>query len=394
MIRIKMGHLRRFLLGILMAPAAVFAADPQIAEFTDTPDPVVAGGIYTYSIRVDNNAADVATNTVLTVTVPSGAAFVSAAPLSQNCAPVSATQVQCNLGAVGANGLDARTITMNWRATVAGPSTITATATLTADNDINGGNNTDTEITTVQQGANLSLVMTDAPDPAAPGSNVTYVLTAANPGPNDAGDLVVSNNLPPSSSFVSASGSGWSCAHAAGVVSCSRSGPHTVGAAIPPITMVATANAASGTITNSATVSTSVGGIPDPDTANNTATANTLIFSGADLQLTSKTVASATPIAAGSPVSFLLTPRNAGPDAGVIAFRQLQDQLVQFGRDHRVEAGGRLVLRPSEMVEEGDPGFDGVGHRIAILPVQQHRQHRGRRHRRECRSCPGPYRPR
>jgi large repetitive protein len=316
MIRIQMGPLRHFLIGILMAPAAVFAADPQIAEFTDTPDPVVAGGVYTYSIRVDNNAADAATNTRLTLTVPSGAAFISAAPASQNCAPVSATEVQCNLGSVGASGLDPRVITMNWRATVAGPSTITATATLTADNDINAGNNTDTEVTTVQQGANLSLVMTDSPDPAAPGGNVTYLLTAANPGPNAVGDLLVTNNLPPSSVFVSAVGAGWSCSHASGVVTCNRAGPHLVGASVPPITIVATATASSGTITNSATVSTGVGGIPDPDTADNTATANTLIFSGADLQLTSKSVTSATPIAAGSAVTFLLTPRNAGPDAG------------------------------------------------------------------------------
>ncbi|MBL8327816.1 MAG: DUF11 domain-containing protein, partial [Rubrivivax sp.] len=314
MIRIHLGQVRRFLLGLLVAPGLAFAADPQIAAFTDTPDPAVAGAVYAYEIRVDNNAVDAAVNTRLTVTVPSGAAFVSASPSSQNCAAVSPTQVQCVLGNLAGNGLDTRTITMNWRATVAGPATINANATVTADNDINPANNAQDQVTTVLQGANLSLAMTDAPDPVAPGANVTYVLTAANPGPNTVGDLLITNNLPPSSSFVSATGSGWSCGHAAGVVTCTRAGPHAAGVAVPPVTIVTTANAASGTITNSATVSSGVGGIPDPDTADNTATANTTILSGADVLILSKNIVSATPITAGTNVTFVLTPRNAGPD--------------------------------------------------------------------------------
>ncbi len=314
MIRITKSNLRRFLVGVLALPSLALAADPQIAAFNDSPDPAIAGQVYSYEIRVDNNASDAATNTRLTVTVPSGAVFVSASPLSQNCAAVSATQVECNLGTLGANGLDVRVITMNWRATVAGLTTINATATVTADNDVNGANNTQLANTTVNAGANLALSMTDSPDPVAPGANVTYVLTASNAGPNSVADLTVTNNLPPSSTFVSATGSGWSCAHSAGTVTCSRSGPHAVGAAIPAITIVATATASSGIITNSASVTTGLGGVPDPDTADNTATAATTILGGADLQVTSKAVVSATPLVAGGNVTFRLTPRNAGPD--------------------------------------------------------------------------------
>ena len=108
----------------LALPVAALAADPQIASVVDNPDPVPAGGQVTYTVTVDNNAADAALNTRLQFSMPSGAAFVSAGPLSQNCAPQSATLVECNLGSVAGSGADTRTLTFVWRATVAGPATL------------------------------------------------------------------------------------------------------------------------------------------------------------------------------------------------------------------------------------------------------------------------------
>ena len=49
------------------------------------------GGTYTYTVRVDNNAVDAASNTRLTLSVPAGATFLSASPAGANCAPTSAT---------------------------------------------------------------------------------------------------------------------------------------------------------------------------------------------------------------------------------------------------------------------------------------------------------------
>jgi len=312
--RIDHSRLRRWLTALLCLPSVALAADPQVAAFTDSPDPVIAGGLYTYTVRVDNNAVDASTNTRLRVTVPSGAAFVSASPSSQNCVATSATQIDCNLGSVAGNGADARLVTMTWRAVVAGLATINAEAVVTADNDVNGANNTLNNETTVVSGANLALTVTGWPASVAPGGSVTYTLTASNSGPNASGDLRVVNTLPPSSVFVSATGSGWSCSHASGTVTCERAGAHAAGAAIPSIAIVATATAGSGTITNTATVNTGTGGISDPDTSDNTGTVNTTILAGADLQIVSKTVVSATPIVAGSNVTFRLTPRNLGPD--------------------------------------------------------------------------------
>ncbi len=304
---------RAFLL-VLIAPALAWASDPQIASFTDTPDPVAAGGVYEYGVRVDNNAALAAQNTRLTLTVPDGATFVSASPAGANCAPTSATTVVCNLGVLGGSGTDVRDITVRWRATGPGPTTVTATAVLSADNDINLGNNTQTQTTTVISGANLGLTKTGSPNPVIGGAPITYTLTASNSGPNASDNIVITDTLPPSVSFVSGAGAGWTCGHAGGVVTCSRPGPHPVNAPIPPVTVVGTVTASGGIVTNSATVSPAVvGGTADPDSSNNTRTVNTTVLPGADVRIAQKSVTSALPAIAGSTVTFLIQPRNGGP---------------------------------------------------------------------------------
>ena len=305
----------------MLLPLAAWASDPQIASLVDNPDPVAAGGLYTYTLGIDNNAVDAATNTRISFNVPSGAVFVSATPASQNCALVSgsSTTVQCNLGSLGPSGADVRSIVLTWRATVAGPAVINATATLTSDNDANPANNSQTATTTVVQGANLALSKAGTPDPVTGGGNITYTLTASNAGPNAGGAMVITDNLPPSVSFVSAAGAGWVCSHAAGVVTCNRSGVHPVGAAIPPVTLVGTVNAAGGTVTNSATVAPAAGGIADPVSADNTATVNTNVVPGADVRIAQKTVTSAQPATAGQSVSFQIQPRNGGPATAVNA---------------------------------------------------------------------------
>ena len=303
---------RRRLAGALFAllPLGAWAADPQITSMTDTPDPATAGGLYTYAVGIDNTDAGDATNTVLTLNVPSGATFVSASPANANCVATSATLVTCSVGTLAGNGTGARTVNFTWRATAAG--TINATATITATNDTNLANNTQNATTTALAGADLRLTKTDSPDPVIGGANVTYTLTATNDGPNASGNLVLTDNLPGSSTFVSASGTGWSCSHAAGVVTCTRNGPLAVGASAPPVTIVARIIASTGFVTNSATISPAVGAVADPDSNNNTATATTQVLPGADVRIDSKSV-SPNPVIAGENATFTITPRNGGP---------------------------------------------------------------------------------
>ena len=307
--------LRRTVAAVLLAPLTVLAADPQITSFIDSPDPVPAGGLYDYSLRVDNNQADAALNTRLTVTVPSGATFVSATPAGANCTATNATTVVCNLGTVAGGGTDPRDVTLRWRALGPGPTTIAASSSLTADNDVNTGNNGQTALTTVISGGNLAIALTGSPSPVVGGARITYTLTASNSGPNASGDIVITNNLPPSVTFVSASGTGWACSHSAGVVTCSRPGPLASGASAPAITLIGQVTASGGTVTNSASIAPAAGGagVADPDSSNNSATVDTPVQPGADVRIAAKSVTSTTPAGAGSNVTFRIQPRNAGP---------------------------------------------------------------------------------
>ncbi|OYV00599.1 MAG: hypothetical protein CFE45_08455, partial [Burkholderiales bacterium PBB5] len=174
----------------------------------------------------------------------------------------------------------------------------------------------------VQRGvnhANLALAKIGTPDPVVGGATVTYTLTTSNAGPNVGGAMVLTDTLPPSVTFSAASGTGWTCSHAAGVVTCNRSGSHPVGVAIPPVTITGVVNATGGTITNSATVTPATGGVAEPDSSDNTATASVTVVPGADVRIAQKTVTSAVPATAGSAVTFQIQPRNNGPVAATNA---------------------------------------------------------------------------
>jgi uncharacterized protein (TIGR03437 family) len=121
--------------------------------------------------------------------------------------------------------------------------------------------------------ADLSITDADSPDPVTVGSNLTYTLTLTNNGAADAQNVTVSDNLPSAVTFVS-------CGSTAGM--CGGSGndrvvmvPSLATGSSATVTLVVTANGpAATTITNTATVSSA---IPDPNNANNAATATTLV---------------------------------------------------------------------------------------------------------------------
>ncbi len=88
------------------------------------------------------------------------------------------------------------------------------------------GQNVTCTIVNEQQLADLSVTKVDDPDPVAlteddPIAEVTYTITVTNLGPSTAEDAVVTDTLPETMTFVSASPAVGTCSHAAGVVTCS-----------------------------------------------------------------------------------------------------------------------------------------------------------------------------
>ncbi len=101
--------------------------------------------------------------------------------------------------------------------------------------------------------ADLSIVKT-GPAQMQAGTNVVYNLAVTNNGPDAATNAVVTDVLPAGTTFVSASGTGWTCNHVAGTVTCTAANL-AVGPANPITLTVAVAGGTETlTLTNTASV--------------------------------------------------------------------------------------------------------------------------------------------
>ncbi len=122
----------------------------------------------------------------------------------------------------------------------------------------------------LRNGADLSLIKTDSPDPVTVGSNLTYTITVTNNGPSAANGVTVTDTLPANVTFVSVTPTQGSCSGTS-TVTCNL-GPLANGANAT-VTIVVTPTIAGG-LSNTAAVTAIE---TDPNTANNTATAVTTV---------------------------------------------------------------------------------------------------------------------
>jgi uncharacterized repeat protein (TIGR01451 family) len=120
----------------------------------------------------------------------------------------------------------------------------------------------------LQGEADLAITKSDAPDPVALGSDLTYTVTVTNNGPDASTGSTVTDTLPAGVTFVSATPSQGSCS---GTVTCDL-GLLASGASATVAIVVTVDPAATCPLANTATVS---GVEPDPDSANNSATVET-----------------------------------------------------------------------------------------------------------------------
>jgi uncharacterized repeat protein (TIGR01451 family) len=232
---------------------------------TDSADPVNVGDNITYTVMVTNNGPDNATGVSVMDTLPAGVNFVSATPSQGMCAE-AAGLVTCNLGTL--NAMANATVSIVVTTTANG--ILTNTVTVSADGiDTNPANNQASQTTAVGQVADLILSMSDSPDSVIITSNLTYVVTVANAGPNAASSVVLTDMLPSGVNFSSASTTQGTCGQASGVVTCDL-GAIAVQASAT-VTIVVSPQSP-GTITNNASVTLTEF---DPNLANNSASATT-----------------------------------------------------------------------------------------------------------------------
>ena len=192
-------------------------------------------------------------------------------------------------------------------------SSVTGTFANVTGTDAGGGNSFVVDYTPTQVivrvgsptlSADLAITKTDAPDPVVTGNDLTYTLTVTNSGPNAAANVTITDTLPGGVTFVSATG----CTNPSGTVTCVIG---TLGnGANAQRTIVVRPTVANPSLSNTATVTAST---TDPNTANNSATATTVVSPAANLALT-KTDAP-DPALLGEELFYSLSVTNNGPDA-------------------------------------------------------------------------------
>jgi uncharacterized repeat protein (TIGR01451 family) len=165
-----------------------------------------------------------------------------------------------------------------------GSGSVTITETAVATSSATGGGNLLVKISSTGAAgltvvyhylpnADLSIVKTGSPNPVTTKAPLTYTLTVANAGPATANQVTVRDTLPPGVTYVSASGTGWAISQSGGVVTATL--PSMAVGASSVITINVKAPGSSGTITNTAVVSSMT---PDNNLSNNTSRATTQVI--------------------------------------------------------------------------------------------------------------------
>lgn len=161
--------------------------------------------------------------------------------------------------------------------------------------------------------ADLSVTMSDTPDPVLVGTDLAYAINIVNGGPLTATNASWTDTLPATTTFVSLQApAGWVCTSpaigATGTVSCSNPSFPISSAGFTLTVHVAPGLAPGTVLSNTATVSSSTA---DQNPTNNSGTATTTVGSSADLQLTK--VDTPDPVTAGQNLTYTITATNAGP---------------------------------------------------------------------------------
>jgi uncharacterized repeat protein (TIGR01451 family) len=271
-------------------------------------------------------------------TLPANVTFVSA---TGGVTPVLGV-LTLDLGIIPIGGSTTVTVVVRPDAAAVG-TTITNTATVTGTvTDPDTADNTSTTTTSIvaasAASADLSVVVTDGPDPVSAGNDLTYTIVVTNAGPDSAPGVILTHTLPAGVTFISATAG----ATPVGGVVTFNLGTLAVGSAT--VTVVVRPNAA-GVLSTSASVA---GAVSDPVPANNLETEDTTVnasAAAADLRV-SMAADPSQDAAVGQEVTYTIVVTNDGPDpaTGVTLTETLDPRATFVSASRgRFDAATRVV---------------------------------------------------
>lgn len=295
---------------VTITACRALSADLSITK-TDGVATAVPGGSVTYTITASNAGPDPDPAAVVADTFPASltCTWTCVGAGGGTCTAAGSGNINdtVNLPAGGSV-----TYTASCAINASATGTLVNTATVTASfADPNAANNSATDTDTLLPEADLTVTKTDGVASVVAGGSTTYTITASNPGPSNAPGATVADTFPASLTCT------WTCVGAGGGT-CTASGSGNLndsvnlpaGGSVTYTASCAISAAATGTLSNTATVA-APGGVTDPNAGNNSATDSDTIAVEADLSITKTDgVTSVTP---GGSTTYTITASNAGP---------------------------------------------------------------------------------
>jgi uncharacterized repeat protein (TIGR01451 family) len=245
------------------------AADIGVAVSASS-DSIIATSNLTFTVSAANYGPGASTGVVVTNILPLGANFISATPSSGTVTTNGAGLAIWTLGNLAKDA--SATLSLVVQPTTAGVISNTVTAT-SVSTDLNPDDDTASAVVTVfSPTADLVMGLSGAPNPLSPGALLTYSMAITNFGPATSTHVSLTNILPLTVSFVSASPPGYQVL--GNVVTFTNLGDLSAGARTSASIVVLPA--VGGTITDTAICASSVA---DPLKGNNFASVKTIVQS-------------------------------------------------------------------------------------------------------------------
>jgi uncharacterized repeat protein (TIGR01451 family) len=289
----------------LSADLAITKTDGATSEVPGTP--------VTYTITASNAGPDAVTGATVADTFPAvltGCTWTCVGASGGTCTAAGSGNINDTVN-LPANGSATYTATCNISPAATGTLANTATVNSTIS-DPTPANNSATDTNTLTPQADLAITKTNGTAASTPGTPTTWTITASNAGPSHAPGSTVADTFPAACTSVN-----WTCVGAGGGT-CTAAGSGNIndvvnlpaGGSVTYSATCAISSAASGTLSNTATVSTA-GGVADTNPGNNSATDTDTLAASADVAIT-KTNNTTAPVP-GTTTTYVVTASNAGP---------------------------------------------------------------------------------
>ncbi len=354
----SLGNTSQFSQGILGTQGP-----PTISVQASAPS-VPIGQPVTDTFTITNPATIVADEGVIfSDAIPAGTTFISG--MTSTGAPVLVSNgvASADIGTLAA--VATVTVMIVLSPTLAAEPSFTNTGDVTATTPpISSGTVTASVTTDVLPTADMSVTITGPSGPVDVGQSFVYTVTATNNGPSPATGIILTDSLPGTVTFVSAtSSSGQVPTESMGTVTDSVPTLAAGATEVLTITVIPTA-AAPPSVSDTASVSANEF---DPNLLNNVFTLGTTVNPVADLAITGETI-TPSPVAIGNEVTITIAVANNGPSTATDVF---VDDVLPAGLTFLfgTAAGGTVGLVNGEVSAPVGTLLDGAMSLVTIVAV-------------------------